>query len=400
MVILLFSMVLTLDDALLKLKEQSIDASIYLLQMKQQQKTYSSGYSSLLPSLTSSASKTTSYPGGLKTYSMRFSLNQDLSVNSWINGINTHFKNNQVYYSYLDNLSSLMLTCVNYYMEAYTTKRLLNVRETEVKRTKYYKDKIEEMKNLGSASRADLLKAEVSWYQAQIDLETAKKSYREAVLNLKHLLRIDLADSLELSAPIPQIEEFSLDSLKKIAYRERPDIRALREEVRTLKIELVSNITSYLPSINFSSSYGYSGSDIPGTREEWDTNDSYSFTLSLSMPIFSGFNRVNNTIIKKMNLSMAELELEKKKSQIDIEVEDAYYSLKEAKNMLKLAEKSVELARESAEASRLRYELGEASIIELLSGEEDLLNAEYSYENAVKQYIISIYKLKRAIGRL
>ena len=398
--LILFSFLLTLDDALTRLKEQSYDASLYLIQMKIQQKTYSMGYSNLLPSMSSSGSKTTSYPGGYDTYSIRFSLEQNLSIDNWLNGVNTHFKNSETYYTYLDNLSNLMLTAVNDYMDAYVTKRLLDVRKKALKRTGYYKEKIDEMLKLGSASRADLLKAEVSWYQAQIDLERARKAYREALLTLKYLLKIDTSDSLELTAPIPETKVLPLDTLKSIAYRERPDIKALHEKLVSLRIELASNLSSYLPSINFSGSYGYSGSDIPETKDEWDAGDSYSFTLSLSLPLFSGFNRVNNTIIKKLQIQMAEFELEKKKNQIDIEVEDAYYSLKEAEKMLKLARKNLELAKESSEASRLRYELGEASIIELLSGEEDLLNAEYSYESAVKDYIVSIYRLKKVIGRL
>ena len=398
--LILFSFLLTLDDALTRLKEQSYDASLYLIQMKIQQKTYSMGYSNLLPSMSSSGSKTTSYPGGYDTYSIRFSLNQNLSIDNWLNGINTHFKNSETYYTYLDNLSNLMLTAVNDYMDAYVTKRLLDVRKKALKRTGYYREKIDEMLKLGSASRADLLKAEVSWYQAQIDLERARKAYREALLTLKYLLKIDTSDSLELTAPIPGTKVLPLDTLKSIAYRERPDIKALHEKLVSLRIELASNLSSYLPSINFSGNYGYTGSDIPETKDEWDAGDSYSFTLSLSLPLFSGFNRVNNTIIKKLQIQMAEFELEKKKNQIDIEVEDAYYSLKEAEKMLKLARKNLELAKESSEASRLRYELGEASIIELLSGEEDLLNAEYSYESAVKDYIVSIYRLKKVIGRL
>ena len=398
--LILFSFLLTLDDALTRLKEQSYDASLYLIQMKIQQKTYSMGYSNLLPLISSSGSKTTSYPGGYDTYSIGFSLNQNLSIDNWMNGVNTHFKNSETYYTYLDNLSNLMLTAVNDYMDAYVTKRLLDVRKKALKRTGYYREKIDEMLKLGSASKADLLKAEVSWYQAQIDLERARKAYREALLTLKYLLKIDTSDSLELTAPIPETKVLPLDTLKSIAYRERPDIKALHEKLVSLRIDLASNLSSYLPSINFSGSYGYTGSDIPETKDEWDAGDSYSFTLSLSLPLFSGFNRVNNTIIKKLQIQMAEFELEKKKNQIDIEVEDAYYSLKEAEKMLKLARKNLELAKESSEASRLRYELGEASIIELLSGEEDLLNAEYSYESAVKDYIVSIYRLKKVIGRL
>ncbi len=58
---------------------------------------------------------------------------------------------------------------------------------------------------------------------------------------------------------------------------------------------------------------------------------------------------------------------------------------------------SLLLSKEKAEE---RYRLGEASIIELLSAEEDLLQAQYSSTQALFDYYISIYKIKQLMGRM
>jgi outer membrane protein TolC len=54
----------------------------------------------------------------------------------------------------------------------------------------------------------------------------------------------------------------------------------------------------------------------------------------------------------------------------------------------------------SKEKAEERYRLGEASIIELLSAEEDLLHAQYSSTRALSDYYIPIYKIKQLMGRM
>ena len=59
--------------------------------------------------------------------------------------------------------------------------------------------------------------------------------------------------------------------------------------------------------------------------------------------------------------------------------------------------KSLLLSKEKAEE---RYHFSEASIIKLLSAEEDLLQAQYSSTQALFDYYISIYKIKQLMGRM
>jgi outer membrane protein TolC len=61
---------------------------------------------------------------------------------------------------------------------------------------------------------------------------------------------------------------------------------------------------------------------------------------------------------------------------------------------------TLDFATESHQATSERYNLGEASIIEFLEAEEDLLEAQYSMTEARFDWYLSVYKLKRLMGIL
>jgi len=85
---------------------------------------------------------------------------------------------------------------------------------------------------------------------------------------------------------------------------------------------------------------------------------------------------------------------------VDASVEGECLSYREALEKLYLARETLEFAKESHEATNERYKLGEASVIEFLEAEEDLLEAEYSMTQARFDWYLSIYKIKRLTGEL
>lgn len=400
MIALLLCYTLTLNSAIERGLEYSPDIKMLKYNLEISKKTNSYNYSSLLPSITSTGGRTKSYPGGYENYFANFTLSQSLSPYTFLNGVNAHFKNTFAFSNYLEGVNNTIFQIIQYYLNAYTLKRLKLVSEKRWNKAKENLDKIKEMFKLGSASKADLLKAEVDESQAYLNFLKAKSNLRSSILQLKNAILIPLSDSLELSSPSLNFVVPSLDSLKALSEKNRPRLIAAYSDVNSARTELISDISNYLPRFSISGSYGYAGRQFPDTKEIWDNNDSYSIGINLSMDIFTGFKKVNTSIINKMKLSSAEWSLKKERAEVEMEVEDAYYSYIEAKTQVDVAKKGLKLAEESETATKERYELGEASVIELLSGEADLLDAQYNYENAKKAYILSIYNIKKAVGKI
>ena len=86
----------------------------------------------------------------------------------------------------------------------------------------------------------------------------------------------------------------------------------------------------------------------------WD----WSFGVTLSVPIFSGFSTPNQVAEAKANLRNLEAQEETLRLNIRLEAEQAYLSLKEAMERITVTEKTVDQAKENYDLASGRYQVG------------------------------------------
>ncbi len=402
--LLMLSVSLSLDEAI---DRALIESPLYLLAKNNlmiQQKTNSFVYSNLIPNAYGSYNYSEfrgSFPGIEPIYTRDYSvsLNWDLKLTDFVDAYSTHYRNSSAYFSFLESKNEVIFQVVTTYLNSLKMGRLLSSKEKAVERWRNDLRLIEERLRLGSASKADLLKSKVNHLQAQYDLLIAKKEDRVARLNLKKLIGMDLTDSLFLIEPSLEFELPEKETITQKALENDPYLNMYNAEKTSAKLDLLSNTTNQLFSLSVNGKYGYSGDDFP-TSSTWDEGYYSSVRLSIVIPIFTGFSRVNDIMISRLRLSVAEIEVRDREREIRISAEDGYLGYKESVENVELTKATIDLANESYTATEERYRLGEASIIELLSAEEDLLQAQYSATQALFDYYLSIYKMKRIMGRL
>ena len=406
MIVLLFlSVNLSLDQAIDK---ALMNSYLYLRAKKNlliQQKTNSFIYSDLLPQIYGGYdySRSHSIATGMDLYdttsTYSVSLSWNLKPTDFLDAYSTHYKNSSAYSYFQEMRDEVIFQAVTSYLNSFMMDELLQSKEKAVERTRNNFLLVKEKLRLGSASRAELLKSEVDYKQSQYELLRARKDQRVARLKLTKLIGMDPTDSLVLHEPSIEFELPAKDSIHHLALLTDPTLNMYRSDVRSAKLDLLSNTTNQLFSLSLSGNYGYSGEDFPSSSV-WDDGDHYSIGVSITVPIFTGFSRVNSIMLSRLKLSLAELELSERERDIRISVVDIYLGYRESMEKVELTRIILELAKESYKAAEERYRLGEASIIELLVAEEDLLQAHYSVTQAKFDYYLAIYKLKRLMGRL
>jgi len=404
--LLLFSSItLNLDEAI----NRALSESLLYLQAKKnfliQQKTNSFIYSKLFPNVYGRYDYSRSHgtSSGLElfdtTKSYNVTLSWDLKLTDFVDAYSTRHKNSSVYFSFLDTRNEIVFQVVTAYLNSLMMEQLLLSKGKAVERSRNNLLLVEEKMNLGSASKAELLKSKVDHLQAQYELLRTKKGERVAKLALAKLIGMEPTDTLNLTEPSIKFGLPSKDSILNDALRNDPPLNMYKASARSAKLDLLSNTANQLFSLSLNGSYGYSGDNFPSSSL-WDEGDFYSIRLSISVPLFTSFSRVNQIMISRLQLSVAEMQARDREREIRISVEDGYLGYKESVEKLTLTKTTLELAKESYKATEERYRLGEASIIELLSAEEDLLQAQYSTTQALFDYYLSIYKVKRTMGRL
>ncbi len=93
----------------------------------------------------------------------------------------------------------------------------------------------------------------------------------------------------------------------------------------------------------------------------------------------------------------AKLELQNVDNDLDIKIAKAYFMTESAKNRYQLMEKSVEQARESYRLTKLRYEVGMATLLELENAGGELDKAEAEMLGALYDYNLSATILQHGI---
>lgn len=404
-VFLLLSLNLTLAEAIeIGLKE----SPVYLKAKKTfiiQQKTNSLFYSTLLPEVSGEYSycKTRSESDGVLSVDTSsgfgLSANWELGPGDLFNSLGTHYKNSSAYYSFADTRNGIVYDIAFQYLKTLMMKKLLESRIAGVSRSEKNLMLIEERKALGLASNAEVLKAKVDHFQSKTNLLDTKKQARVSALVLNDLIGLSIKDSLELEEPEIEFEVPSKDSVLYLAMESDPLYNQYKSEVNVARYELIGGTTDDLFSISFSGGLQYQGDDFPSISVPEDNYD-YSVGFSVTVPIFAGFSRYNELMINKLKKDLADINLKDRERELKVTVEDEYLSYNETKEKLELASMTLDFATESHQATSERYNLGEASIIEFLEAEEDLLEAQYSMTQARFDWYLSVYKLKRLTGIL
>jgi len=404
-VLLLLAINLTLEDAIeTGLKE----SPIYLKAKKNfiiQQKNNSFAYSDLLPQINGGYSwaKTHSEIQGISSFDTTsgysLSATWEVGPGDLFNSFGAHYRNSSAFYSFIDAQNSIIYGIAFQYLKTLMMQKLLESRNAGVNRTEKNLNLVEEKKALGLASNAEVLKAKVDHFQSRIDLLNTKKEARVSALMLNNLIGLSAKDSLELEEPEIEFEIPSKDSILYMAMENDPLYNQYKSEASAAKYDLLGGTTKDLFSVSFFSDLQYLGDDFPG-KSVLEDNYDYSIGLTVTVPIFTGFSRFNKFTINRLKKDLADINLHDRERELNVVVENEHLSYNETKEKLELAGTTLEFAQESHNAASERYTLGEASVIEFLEAEEDLLEAEYSLTQARFDWYLSVYKIERLTGNL
>jgi outer membrane protein TolC len=302
--------------------------------------------------------------------------------------------------------AEIILKTTEDYYNLLRSKRLVEVRATALKEREGNLNKAERLLQLGSASKADLLKAKVGVSQARVELVQAERGLEMEKANLsatlgyspkKHseeLVSLDIVDDLgEVDRELPD-----LDLLLKEAESQRPEIFQAKSRISIARSDLFASRGRFLPRITLSGSYSYFGPQFPKNFEIWDERDTWRINLDASWNILTGYSRFTSVKRASRDVAMAQEDLRLQELDISLEVQSAFLALKEALALLDLTKETEAEAEESYKASKGRYELGAASILELTDAEVSLTEARTMNIQSLYDYKIAKARLDKSVG--
>jgi len=248
----------------------------------------------------------------------------------------------------------------------------------------------------GTVARLDVLQAEVELANARARRIQARAQVDTALQALRSVLSIPQSQPLKLEGSLDEpVVGLAREELDRELPR-RPDLQAFT--ARRQGAEYASNLAQgeWKPSLAFTGNMQYQ-QDSLGTLLARD-NQSYSFGLSLNVPLFAAPGAAARRSQAQSQMRQAEHGLRYATDNARLELETAWTSLEASAEVVSTQEKALELARESVAIAQVSYENGVITSAELNDAQVRLLQTEWLLMQAKYARITAAARAKVAAG--
>lgn len=306
--------------------------------------------------------------------------------------------------SLVSTKQDVLLQATSAYYGLLFSKSVIHVMEQAHATAQENLDQVHKIRSVGQASDFDVLRAEVQVANILPVLTSAKNNAKIAesqlllVLGIEDISNIVTLDSMRF---IPNVfKNITIDELYERALANRPDILIMDKQKNIMKRQVSVARAGLLPSLIFQTSLQYQG-----LKNEFDfTNDdiyrSSSSTLSLSIPLFKGFQTAGK--IQQAKAAMRETDYQKDAlyKAVKLEIQTSYLAINEKEQAVTTQSKIIDQAIEALRLARLRYAEGLSTQLDVMNAESALNQARMNYEQSLFDYNIAIAQLKKALNEL
>ncbi len=224
----------------------------------------------------------------------------------------------------------------------------------------------------GTALTSDLLQARVHLATLKRELLAAKNQAQVALSRLNLLMGVPTDTPWQ---PATDVLDFSptkrpLAYWQDLALKRRPDLAAMREEVRLARLAVKKAKFRFLPAVNLKGRYEYNSEGIGGV-----SGDAFTVWAQADFNLFRGFGDKARLSRARAEELAAEAHLRQQENQVRQEVEEAYLALQTAAAQVQVTKAAVAQAQEGLALVRKRYQNGLTTIVELLGAETALKRA-------------------------
>ena len=270
----------------------------------------------------------------------------------------------------------------------------VDVQEEAVKRSNEQLKLIESKFDLGSAAKSDVLKQKVLYGNDRLALLSAENAVITAKADLAYTIGIDPNRDVDFATDYtPRIVEGTLDDALQFAYVNQPGLLASEKSADAAGYFLRSARAAYLPTVGANASLGWSDGTAGDTAIFNFSSRETSIGIGVSWTLFDGFWRERQVSASKIARNNARAMASETRNMVAVQIKTAFYDIEKAVEQTKVAMGNVAAATEDLKITQEKYNLGAATIL-------DLLNAQVSLKGAQVQHIRAGFDLNLAVARL
>jgi len=251
--------------------------------------------------------------------------------------------------------------------------------------------------DLEITTKNELLKAQVQLNQAKLDLFRVQNLKVLSKMSLCQVIGKDLTSDIIVTDTTITITRNTIDAnYMQKALQQRPELLMLGKQVEISKEQVKNTQADYLPQLGVGASY----SNISSIENLVGSMKFLAVQANLSVPIFHWQERKHKTATARFKSKQKELEIDRTRDLISLEVQQSYFKIQEAYQQIELAKVSMDQANENLEITRNSFNEGLANTTELLdaqtfwqSAHSELIDSKINYKLREISFLKSIGEL-------
>ena len=255
--------------------------------------------------------------------------------------------------------------------------------------------------NAQKASELDLTRAKATLSNAIPTVYDAESSMILSLWQLKAVMGVDLDSNIDVAGALGDYADHMLYDLREseeLSLEDNSTMRQLAIQAEQLAGAIKVQQYAFLPSLSLSFNYALNAmaNDYKFSEYKWSP---YSFVgLSLSVPIFSGGQRLNS--LRQSRVQAQELEVQRANTERQLKISTRQYlnRMETAMKSYSAALSASETAQKAYDIAAKSYNVGRSTLTDLNDAQLALTQAQLGVSQAVYNFVVAKAGLEGTLG--
>ncbi len=301
----------------------------------------------------------------------------------------------------------LVVTVVQAYYGFVVAQRKYSTAQRAADEAGHFFDITQKLERGGEVAHSDSIKAQLQFLQQQRALQDAEVEIERSRMELAVLIfpnfdqNFATVDDLENIEPLPSFQEVEAEAGKN-----SPQLRGALASLKAANQEVAVAWNSFLPSLGLDYSYGIDANHYAVNEYDHDPlvnrnvrNLGYAATATIELPLWNW--GASRSKVKQAELlrDQAKVELSFAQRKAVADLKTFYSEAQTSRSEMESLRQSADLAGESLRLTSLRYQAGEATVLEVVDAQNTLTLAQNALGDGQQRFRVALANLQTLTGQ-
>ena len=299
----------------------------------------------------------------------------------------------------------LVVTVVQTYYGFVVAQRKYSTAQRAAGEAEHFFDITQKLEHGGEVAHSDTIKAELQFLQQQRALQDAELDIERSRLELAVLIFPNFNENFATVDDLENIESLpSFQEVEAEAGKNSPQLQVALASLKAANQEVAVAWNSFLPSLGLDYFYGidanhYAVNGFDPVTGRNVKNLGYAATATLELPLWNW--GASRSKVKQADLlrdqAKVELSFAQRKAVADLKA--FYNEAQTSRAEMESLRQSADLASESLRLTTLRYQAGEATVLEVVDAQNTLTLAQNALGDGQQRFRVALANLQTLTGK-